>query len=145
MAKFDFNISDDFLKTLGRMQDVERIAPKMIDNAMPILLGNVKNEVAKHKRTGDMFKSIKKTKAKAIKKGGFFAVVRPTGVSTHYMSSDGTVKERKKPVRNMEILAHLEYGTSKIKPKAILSKSVKDSESAIEKSMQRTFEEEMKK
>lgn len=145
MAKFDFKISDDFLKTLGKMQDVERIAPKMIDNAIPILLSNVKAEVAKHNRTGEMLKSIKKTKAEATKKGGFYAIVRPTGVSTKFLSSDGTVKERKNPVRHMEVLAHLEYGTSSVKPIPILSKSVSDSESAIEKSMQRTFEEEMKK
>jgi hypothetical protein len=31
MGKFDFEISPEFIKALGRLADVERVAPKMID------------------------------------------------------------------------------------------------------------------
>ena len=71
MGKFDFEISPEFIKQLGRLADVDRLAPKMIDEAIPILLDNVKRETAPHKQTGDMYKSIKPTKAKATKKGGY--------------------------------------------------------------------------
>ena len=94
MGKFDFEISPEFIKQLGRLADVERIAPKMIDEAIPILLDNVKAETAQHKRTGDMYKSIKPTKAKKTKKGGYFASVRPTG-------------KDHKGIRNMEKMAWL--------------------------------------
>lgn len=132
MAKFDFEIPPDFFKQLGRLEDVERIAPKMIDEAIPILEQNVKREIAKHKRTGDLYKSIKTTKAKMTKKGGFYAAVRPTG-------SDS------KGVRNMEKLAYLEFGTSKQSPTPVLTKAIKDSQEPVMRKMQEVFEREVKK
>jgi HK97 gp10 family phage protein len=131
MGKFDFQIDPAFLKQLGRLADVERVAPKMIDEAMPILAENVKKELSKHKRTGDMVGSVKKTKANK-NKYGYYAVVRPTGKDRH-------------GVRNMEKLAHAEYGTSKQQPTPILTKAIKDSEPAVLKKMQETFEREVKK
>ena len=132
MGKFDFEISPEFIKQLGRLADVDRLAPKMIDEAIPILLDNVKRETAPHKQTGDMYKSIKPTKAKATKKGGYYASVRPTG-------------EDSKGVRNMEKLAYLEYGTKKQSAMPVLTKAIKDSQSAVEKKMQEVFEKEMEK
>ena len=131
LGKFDFEISPDFMKALGRLADVDRLAPKMIDEAMPILERNLKDELVKHKDTGDMLDSVKKTKPKKQKNGGYFACVRPTG------------KDRK-GVRNTAKLAHAEYGTSKQAPTPILTKAIKDSESAVYKKMQEVFEREMK-
>ena len=132
MGKFDFNIPDDFIKQLGRLADVDRIAPQMIDEAIPILLDNVKAEAAHHQKSGDMYKSIKPTKAGKTKKGGYYATVRPTG------------KDRK-GIRNMEKMAWLEYGTSKFDAKPILTKALKDSESAVYATMQEVFEREVGK
>lgn len=131
MGKFSFNIPDDFIKQLGKLSDIDSIAPQMIDEAMPILAENLKSELAKHKRTGDMLDSVKKTKAGKTKNGGYFAVVRPTG------------KDRK-GVRNMEKLAHAEYGTKKQPPTPILTKAIKDSEKAVLSKMQEVFEREIK-
>lgn len=130
MGKFDFEIPQGFLDTLGRMQDVDRIAPKMIDGAIPILEERVKREVGKHRRTGDMVNSIKRTKAGKTRGGGYFATVRPTG------------KDRK-GVRNMEKLAYAEYGTSKQDSTPMLTKATKDSEEEVLNRMQEIFEEEM--
>lgn len=132
MAKFDFNIDPGFIKQLGKLRDVEKVAPQMIDEAIPILERNVKSEVAKHKRTGDMLNSIKRTKAKQTKSGGFFASVRPTGTDS-------------KGVRNMEKMVYAEYGTSKQSPTPMLTKAVNDSEDAVQNKMQEVFEREMSK
>ena len=132
MGKFDFEIPADFIKQLGRLADVDRFAPKMIDEAIPILLDNVKAETAHHRQTGDMYKSIKPTKAKKTKSGGYFASVRPTG-----KDSNG--------VRNMEKLAYLEYGTKKQPATPVLTKALKDSENAVMKKMQEVFEREVSK
>lgn len=132
MAKFDFEISPEFIKQLGRLADVDRIAPQMIDEAIPILLGKVKNETAQHKQTGDLYQSIKPTKAKKTKGGGYYACVRPTG-------------KDKKGVRNMEKMVYLEYGTVKQSAKPVLTKAIKDSESAVKKKMQEVFEREVNK
>ena len=129
MGKFDFQVDPAFLKQLGRLADVDRLAPKMIDEAIPILEKNVKSELSRHKRTGDMVNSIKHTKANE-NKYGYYATVRPTG------------KDRK-GVRNMAKLAHAEYGTSKQAPTPMLTKALKDSESAVLAKMQEVFEREV--
>ena len=132
MGKFDFEIPADFVKQLGKLADVDRVAPQMIDEAMPILEKNLKGELVKHKRTSDMLDSVKKTKAGKTKRGGYYAVVRPTGKDS-------------KGVRNMEKLAWLEYGTKKQSPTPILTKAIKDSERLVLKKMQEVFEREVKK
>ncbi len=132
MGKFDFEVDPAFLRQLGRLAEVEKYAPKMIDGAVPILSKNVKTELAKHKRTGDMLNSVRLTKSKKNKKGQWYAVVRPTG-----KDRDG--------VRNMEKLAHAEYGTKNQSPTPILSKAINDSKPEVEAKMREVFEEEIKK
>jgi len=132
MGKFDFEIDPGFLRQLGRMADVEKIAPKMIDEAMPILERHVKSELAKHRRTGDMLNSVKKTKSKRNSAGNYYAVVRPTGKDS-------------KGVRNMEKLAHAEFGTSKQPPTAILTKAIEDSRQAVYDKMQEVYNREVEK
>ena len=132
MGKFDFNISDDFIKQLGNLADVDRIAPMMIDEAIPILESNVKKEASKYKRTGDMVNSIKHTKAKISKYGGHFASVRPTGTD-------------RKGVRNMEKMVYMEYGAHGSTPHPVLTKAINDSESDVLDKMQEVFDREVSK
>ena len=129
MGKFDFEIPTDFIKQLGKLADVDRIAPQMIDEAIPILEMNVKSEVSKHVVSGDLLKSIKMSKAKK-NKYGYYASVQPTGTD-------------KKGVRNMEKLVYLEYGTSKQASKPTLTKAIKDSEKAVLDKMQEVFNREV--
>lgn len=132
MGKFDFNIPPDFLKSLGNLADVDRIAPQMIDEAAPLLVSSVKSTLSRHKQSGDMVSSIKKTKVKKKKNGGYQATVRPTGTDA-------------KGVRNMEKAAYLEYGTSKQPASPWIDASLGDCESSVLDSMRRTFEREVKK
>lgn len=132
MGKFDFNVSPEFIKQLGRLQDIERVAPMMIDEAIPILEDSVKRETAQHKFTGDLHRSIKRTKAKMTKSGGFYAAVLPVGKDS-------------KGVSNMQKMAYLEYGTSKQNATPVLTKAINDSQNSVEKRMQQTFEREMNK
>lgn len=132
MAKFSFEVPQEFIKQLGKLADVDRIAPQMIDEAMPILESNLKKELAKHKRTGDMVGSVKKTKAGKTKTDAYYAVVRPTG------------KDRK-GVRNMEKLVYAEYGTANQPPTPMLTKAIKDSEAPCLDKMQEVFNREVNK
>lgn len=134
MAKFDFEIPADFIKQLGKAADLEKYAPVMIDEAMPVLAKTLINGMRKHKDTGAMIDSVKKTKAKKTKYGGYYAVVRPTGKDA-------------KGVRNMEKLMHIEFGTSKDSKShqsamPILSKAVKDAEPEVLEKMQEVFNRE---
>ena len=103
------------------MADVDKYAPQMLNEALPILEKNVKAEVEKvsqagrvitytytsksgkvikatRKQSGDLLKSIKISKAKKTKYGGYYASVHPSGTD-------------KKGVRNMEKMVYMEYGT----------------------------------
>ncbi len=132
MGKFDFEIPADFIKQLGKLADVDKYAPQMIDEAMPILERNVKAEVSKHVVSGDLLKSIKISKAKKTKKGGYFASVHPSGTD-------------RKGVRNMEKMVYLEYGTKKQPARPTLTKAMKDSEAAVLNKMEEVFKREVGK
>ena len=111
------------------MADVDRIAPQMIDEAIPILEKNVKSKCRNIKTQGHWLIQSKKTKANK-NKYGYYASVRPTGKDS-------------KGVRNMEKLVYLEYGTSKQSPKPTLTKAINDSESSVLNKMQEVFSREV--
>lgn len=127
MGKFDFEFDSELVRQLERLGNFDEIAPKILDETVPILEKYVKSETAKHNRTKDMLNSIKKTKANK-NKYGWFVTVRPTG------------KDRK-GVRNMEKMAHAEYGTSKQPPTPILTKALNDARQEVTDKMQEIFNE----
>ena len=140
MGKFDFEIDQDFVKKLLELSDPDEYVPQILDSAIPILEESVKSELSKHKRTSQLINSVKKTKASKSPNGGYFVCVMPTGKSESYLDGKGVLRKYKVPVRNMEILAHLEYGTSKQKPTPILTKAYKDSYNSVMAKMQEEFE-----
>jgi HK97 gp10 family phage protein len=132
MAKFSYNPPGDFLKQLGKLSQIDEIAPQMIDEALPAMEDKLIKELAWHVDTGELQSSVKRTKAKKVKGGGFYAVARPTG-------------EDSKGVRNMEKLAYLEYGTSKQRAKPLMTRVVEESESAVQSKMREVFKREAEK
>lgn len=126
MGKFDFQFDTELTKKIERLSNFDEIAVDMLTEASPILLSRVKNEVGKHKDTGDLYASIKLMKKPKKNQYGWFISVIPTGTDS-------------KGVRNMEKLAHLEYGTSKIAPKPILTKALEDARDEVGESMQNTL------
>ena len=114
MANFEMNGLDEFAKILESAGNLDELAPKMIEEALPILEESLKavvgEEANKGYATGTMVKSIKKTRS-LRNEYGYFGVVRPTG-------------KDEKGVRNMEKLAYLHYGTSKQMARPVVSKAV---------------------
>lgn len=133
MPKFSFDFPNDLMQQLRRAGNVDELAKKMINAAIPTLERNVKKECAAHRRTGDMVNSVKPTKVAKYKNGGgYYAVVRPTG-------------KDKNGVRNMEKMAHVEYGTSHQVATPILSKAIAESESDVSQIMQDVYNAEVSK
>lgn len=128
MAKFDLHGIDDLMKGLNQL-DIDRIAPKMLEESVPILEKYVKAEALKHKDTGAMAESIKKTGADVNEKGHYICV-RPTG-------------KDKKGVRNMEKMVYMEYGTSKQDATPTLSPAVRKAEGKVTEKMQEVFNREV--
>ncbi len=127
MARFDFEGVDDLMKELDMMQ-VERIAPIMLEEAVPILESTVRRKAAVHKVSGEMLRSIKKSKADRTQTG-YYICVRPTGKDA-------------KGVRNMEKMAYMEYGTGKQKATPVLTPAVNEAEERVTGKMQEVFDRE---
>lgn len=132
MASLTYDIPDDFIKQLGNLADIDRYAPLMIDGAIPILEQQVKVGLSKHEVSGDLIKSMKKTKAKKAKSGEYAASVEPSGTD-------------RKGVRNVEKMLYLEYGTSRQPATPVLAKAIKDSEKEVLTTMQAIFDREVGK
>lgn len=131
MGMFQFDFEDELAKQMTQLDNFDEIAEKVINASVPTLKKNVISECQKHRRTSAMVDSVKETKTKKGK-NGWFVVVRPTGTDA-------------KGVRNMEKLAHAEYGTSKQSPTPILSAAISKSEQPIAKIMQEIYNKEVGK
>lgn len=127
MARFKLEGIDGLMKDLSQM-DIERIAPKMLEAAVPILEQAVKRRAAMHKESGDMYQSIKPTKPKRTDMG-YSVVVRPTGKDAN-------------GVRNMEKAAYLEYGTATQAASPVISPAIRETEEAVAQKMQDVFDRE---
>lgn len=128
MAKFDIHGIDDFMREISQI-DIDRIAPKMLEESVPILEKSVRDESAKHRDTGAMEESIKATGTN-INARGHYICVRPTG-------------RDEKGVRNMEKMVYMEYGTGKQEATPVLSPAVRKAEDPVTEKMQEVFNREV--
>ncbi|MDT4373005.1 HK97 gp10 family phage protein [Blautia coccoides] len=126
---FDIHGFDELLQEMELLGDFDEIAPKMLEEAAPILEKEVVRQASTHWDSGDMVKSIKKTGASAGKTGGYYLAVRPTG-------------KDKKGVRNMEKMAYFEYGVKGRPAAPILTTAVNNAEPGVMKKMQEVFDRE---
>lgn len=129
MAGFRMEGTEELARQLMDMASLDALAPKMIEDALPILEGRLKEavrqEANKGYATGELAASIKKGKAKK-NQYGHFGMVCPTG------------KDRK-GVRNMEKLAYLNYGTPKQEARPVVARATAQAAQAVAEQMQETF------
>lgn len=132
MANFEIKGIDELMEELGKLQDMEDVAPKMIDEATPIVEKNMKKYIHEAANrgyaTGTLENAVNATKAK-VNNYGYFAAVLVRG-------------KDEKGVRNAEKLAYLEYGTGRQAAHPIMEKVVNDSEDEVIKKMQEVFDRE---
>ncbi len=156
MGKFTFDISDDFVKQLGNLADVERIAPMMLNEATPILRDAIKRKVKSdystkgrkmyyvkkeglfndqygyYNQTGSLFEGVKMSRSRKIKNGGFYANVYFTGYD-------------KNGVSNAQKAIMLEYGTKHSNARPFMAKVVRSCENEVLDKMQEVFNREVDK
>ena len=48
MARFDFEIPQDFINSLKKSSNLDEIIPKMIDESMPIIEQSLSKNLSKH-------------------------------------------------------------------------------------------------
>lgn len=130
MARLSINFDNELLKQVSKMAQVDVFAPKMIDEALPIIQNKLSENIRKsHQKTGNLAKSIKVKKAKRTKNGGYVGTVTPVGTQ-----KDGT--------RNAEVLVYLEYGRTAQDATPVLSPAVILTENKVIEKMQEVFDRE---
>lgn len=130
MGKFDFQFDSALSRQLEKLSDFKNIAPKILEGAVPILKKRIIAETDKHHEYSqdmDLVNSITSSKPSENKYGWYVSVI-PSG-------------EDKNGVRNMQKMAHLEYGTSKMSAKPILTKALNDVRDEVAEKMQELFNE----
>lgn len=130
MATFDIKGVDGIMAVLDRMGRSDEIAPKMLEEAVPILEAEVIRQATPHRVSGDLVGSIKKTGAAAGRRGGYYICVRPTGTD-------------RKGVRNMAKLAYLEFGAKGRPAVPLLTTAVLNASLAVKAKMQEVFNREV--
>ncbi len=129
MGTCRYDLPEDFMKELNKLENQDEIVEKMLEEAAPIVQKEQKKLMEKHRRTGCQISSVKPTK---VKKNdyGHYLVVRPTGKNKH-------------GVRNMEAFIYGEYGTSTQKADPIQSKVITNTEETVAEKMQEVFNKEI--
>jgi HK97 gp10 family phage protein len=127
MGKFDFQFDERLVRQLERMANYDKIAPRILGEAIPVLERKVREGISTHKRTGALAKSIKA--GKPLKnKYGWYASVFPTG-------------EDERGVKNAEKLIYMEYGTSKQPATPVMTKAINDATPEVTEKMQQIYNE----
>ena len=116
---------------LDRLGRTDEVAPKMLEEAVPILQEEVVSQAEKHRDTGEMAASIKPTKV-TKSADGYRVVVRPTG------------KASGRNIRNMEKLVYLEYGVRGRPATPVLTTAVLNARPDVIRKMQEVFTREMR-
>lgn len=137
MAQFAFDIPDDLFSGLDGIFD--EVAPKMIDEAMPIFEEAVQKSAKesistlpedKARQTGEMLQSIKHFDARKTKTGAYISSITFNGTD-------------EKGVRNMVKAAELEYGNSHQTAKPFLQRADNACRTEVLKKMKEVYDREV--
>lgn len=144
MADFQLYFDENLFKEFEKLSNIDGVSEKMLKEASPIVVESMKSELKLHKQTSELVNSVKPTKPRRNKNGDNVVIVRPTGKSMTMIAESGKTYVRKKPVRNMEKLASLEFGNSHgQKPTSVIEKVIKSTESAVLDKMTEVYNKEV--
>lgn len=148
MAQFDIYGFDQLIAQLDRMGRFDDVAPKMLEEAAPILQEEVMKQASKHRDTGEMADSIKSTGAYIGSKGKYYLCIRPTGYASgkkwqNSRTVGGKRAGKRERVRNMEKAVWLEFGVKGRAATPFLTTAVLNAEPKVIAKMQEVFNREV--
>lgn len=148
MAQFEFELPEDFLKQLGKLEQVEQYATKMLEESVPYAVQSLKNALQTHNATGELINSISAGKPYQTRNGAWIIQASPKGYSKNRMYYDNRTKsavisKRKYKLTNAAKLIFMEYGTSREAPRPVVATATKNCESAVMAKMEEVFNREM--
>ncbi len=146
MAEFEVDFPDDFLSRLLQA-DSEEICMKALDEAAPVLEGEMKNAIRAdgHERSGELIDSIKASKPKKASNGAYIVSIRPTGyskINSYTAKNKGGKKTlRKYHVSNALKAIWIEYGVNGRQPaRPFMARAVNRARAASMRRMQEVYD-----
>lgn len=155
MARFNFTTSQELQDQLSAIgSEIETVAPKMLNEATPILRKALQNKVesdyskagrviryirgegkfhtyfGEYTQTGALRRGIRMSRSRKFKNGAFYARVYFSGID-------------EKGVSNAEKALLIEVGSSKQAPRPFIEKVVRDTEPAVLEKMQEVYNKEV--
>jgi len=145
VARFEFNGDVDLIRQLEKLENYDEIAKQILNEAAPVLIKYVSRAFTQ-RISAEVGRSVKKTTLDK-NKYGWYVAVRPTGNTTsgHWKYSNNGItakqlKNRKKvTLRNMDLVAYFEYGTSNMPAKPMMQSTVNDAADEISNKLQEGF------
>jgi len=140
MARLEVSFDDGFMTELGKLADVERLAPKLIDAALPIILEKLRQQYGRFR----LAEKLKLIKAKGARNGGYIGTVTLKGNTGHYYKKG----KGRYQLSNAGLAVFLEFGTDAHgnfparQPGGYVARAVAAAEDEVKAKMQETFEAE---
>ena len=139
MGSFSFEIPKALEEQLQKqLKDFDKIAPKMLEEATPIVEKKVKEKVPV--KTGQLKKSVKSNKPKKTKNGAWITEIAFKGKNKKTLKNG---EERETP--NGTVAAVLEFGTSEERARPFVRPAVAECENEVVEKMQEVFNREASK
>lgn len=146
MARYDpfqFSFDQNMLQDLDKLANIDKYAPIMIDEALPIVENCLKGLYGSY----GIANKLKVIKARALAVGGYLGQVTFKGKTGHYYKKGG----RKYPLSTGGLAVFLEFGTNAhgnfpdTPAQGIVSKAIAMTEDAVKQKMQEVFDREFEK
>ncbi|MBQ3600568.1 MAG: hypothetical protein II992_05100 [Lachnospiraceae bacterium] len=136
MASFEVDFPNNLQKLINDAANFDKIAPKIIEETIPLAEKSMKNALRSHKQTGELIGSIK-----GKKQNDRYGYITATGIAKgkkyNKKNKSGT---KQVAYRNYQKLLALEYGTSKQTATPFLEKAVNACEDKIIEKAQEILE-----
>jgi HK97 gp10 family phage protein len=147
MAVMSVNLPDDFIGNIARMGDsFDEIAEEILDAGIVPLAMEIRKNLSRHKRTGELLKALKVKSSRKYQ-----------GVWRKTLTFDGSVKGKsynrvkrsgkvvQEEYRNFQKALALEYGTSNQPATPVIRPAVLASEKKVSDNMQQALNQEVDK
>lgn len=137
--RFETNFPKEFWDQFERLEKIDDVAPKMLESAAPIAVDAIKKRLRPHNQTYQLINSVKASKAKKAKTGGYVKKINFVGYDKH---RDPTPSQPR-GVANAVKAAGIEYGNANEPARPFLQSAANDCAAEVAAAMQQKFEVEM--
>ncbi len=137
--KFETNFSPEFWKQFEQLEKIDDVAPKMLQAAAPIAVEAIKKRLRPHNQTYQLINSVKASKPKKAKTGGYIQKINFVG----YDKNRDPTPSQPRGVPNAVKAAGIEYGNANEPARPFLQSAANDCEAEVAETMQQKFEVEM--